>query len=343
MEYNKCIRKQNVVWPPNRGCSSTEENILLVPLNYKKTGREKVIFVDLIDRFGPETGYFFSDAGNTWTERSLPWFENKLKCKSRYHQFIRKTEYHQYKILKPFLVKMCKIAPAFGAKGGGIQYWSDKNIKFLLDNGFLKELNNHSYPNFNFGVRKIIHLLQKQKYTSKLSDRRKFKKLVTLMERKTNKISKPGIKILTKHGKACVRRSYWVAVNNKDSFKLIKKNFNLRNCKKPELIIFLHIHNRVTGKEHLNLLIVNLKNKTVSRIDPSSPNGTKITEKKVKKELGKYFKQFGYNYIGLDYRSKVIKHGKLCRYAVPAEYIYGRKLNHRILKKFIINYFKYNG
>ena len=77
-----------------------------------------------------------------------------------------------------------------------------------------------------------LKLLKKQRYSSKLSDRRKFKKLVSLLERKTCKISRPGIKILTKHGKACVRRNYWIATNKKDSFKLVKKNFNTTNCKK---------------------------------------------------------------------------------------------------------------
>ena len=69
-----------------------------------------------------------------------------------------------------------------------------------------------------------LKLLKNQRYSSNLSDRRKFKKLVTLLEQKTQKISRPGIKILLKHGKACVRRKYWVATNKKDSFKLIKKN-----------------------------------------------------------------------------------------------------------------------
>jgi hypothetical protein len=129
-----------------------------------------------------------------------------------------------------------------------------------------------------------------------------------------------------------------VAINNINSFKLIKKS--LSKCKKKELVIFVHIHNRVTGNEHLNLLIVNTKTKRVTRIDPTSSKTSKITEKKVKKELNKYFKKFGYKYLGYDRRSKIIKHGKLCRYAAPAEYIYGKRLNHNILKKIIINYFK---
>ena len=186
-----------------------------------------------------------------------------------------------------------------------------------------------------------LKLLKKQRYSANLEDRRKFKALVTLAENKTRKISRPGIKLIQKYKKnvSCVRKKYWVAENNLNSFKLIKKNNNF-NCKKKELVIFLHIHNKVTGNEHLNLLIVNTITKKVTRIDPTSSRTSKIKEKNVKKELFPFFKKFGYRYSGYDHRSKVIKHGKLCRYAGPAEYIYGRKLNHRILKKFIINYFK---
>jgi hypothetical protein len=87
----------------------------------------------------------------------------------------------------------------------------------------------------------------------------------------------------------------------------------------------------------LNLLVI--KNKKVTRIDPSYSSHTKLTDKKVKKELGPFFEKFGLTFTGYDHRSKPMKHGKLCRYAAPAEYIYGRRLNHKILKKFIIEYF----
>jgi len=189
----------------------------------------------------------------------------------------------------------------------------------------------------------LLKELKLQKYTSNKKDRLAFKNIVSLLEKKTHKISKPGLKILRKRGKSCVT-NYFRAINEKNQFRLVRKNIKylkrrLKTCKHKEIVIFLHIKNKVTDKSHLNLIIINTLTKKVTRIDPTSPIHTTITDKKVKKELIPFFKKFGLTFTGYDYRSKVIKHGKLCRYAAPAEYIYGRKLNHRILKKFIINYF----
>jgi len=185
----------------------------------------------------------------------------------------------------------------------------------------------------------LLEKLKHQRFTN--NDRLAFKNLVSQLENKTHKISKPGIKILKNHGKTCISK-YIRAVNEKNKFRLTKKRTNylkkwLKRCKNKELVIFVHIKNKVTGNNHLNLLIV--KGKKVTRIDPTNPKKTKITNKKVKKELIPFFKKFGLNFVGYDHRSKFINHEKLCRYAAPAEYIYGRKLNHRILKKVIIDYF----
>jgi len=193
----------------------------------------------------------------------------------------------------------------------------------------------------------LLKKLKLQKYTSKKKDRLAFKKIVSQLEKKTNKISKPGLKILKKYGKSCIVSKYLIGINKKNKFVIVKKHLEyirraLKRCKKKELVIFLHIHNKVTGNEHLNLLIVNTVTKKVTRIDPTSPIHTTITDKKVKKELIPFFKKLGLTFTGYDNRSKVIKHGKLCRYAAPAEYIYGHKLNHKILKKFVINYFSSN-
>jgi hypothetical protein len=189
----------------------------------------------------------------------------------------------------------------------------------------------------------LLQQLKDQMYSVK--DRFAFKEIVTKLENKTQKISKPGIELLKRDGRSCVMVKYLRATNTKEAFVLTKKrkkylSRQILSCKKEELVIFFHITNRVTGNKHLNLLIVNFKNKTVSRIDPTSSNYTKITDRKVKKELIPFFKKFGLQFIGYDYRSKVIKHGKLCRYTGPAEYIYGQKLNYKLLKQFIISYFE---
>ena len=191
----------------------------------------------------------------------------------------------------------------------------------------------------------LLKELKLQKYSSKKKDRLAFKAIVNKLEKKNYKITRPGYKILKKQKKACVITKYMIAVTEKKRFRLIKFNLKLiknqiKKCKSKELIVFLHIRNKVNKNKHLNLLILNLKTKKVTRIDPSSPIRTKITIKKVKKELVPFFKKIGFQFTGYDDRSKVIKHGKLCRYAAPAEYIYGKKTNYKILKKVIIDYFK---
>jgi hypothetical protein len=214
-------------------------------------------------------------------------------------------------------------------------------VKYLLDNRFIEE----PFPNFSFGT-SLLTLLKKQPYSKKLSDRKKFKDLVVRLENKTNKISSPGIKILKKNPKACILRKYLITKNTSKKFKINNKNLStyilnsIKRCKKKELVLFVHIDNYVTGNKHLNLLVINLKTKKITRIDPTSSKTTTITNKKVKKELIPYFKKIGFDFTGYDYRSKIIKHGKLCRFAGPAEYIYGKKLNYNILKKIIVNYFK---
>lgn len=192
--------------------------------------------------------------------------------------------------------------------------------------------------------RSLLIKLNAQSYSDKLSDRRAFKAIVTSLEKKTHKSSKPGIKLIRKYSDVCVLGNYMRAVNNIDSFVLTKKRKKylinrIKKCDKKELVIFLHINNKVTGNKHLNILILNLQSNEVSRIDPSDPTITTITDRKVKNGIGPFFKSIGFIFKGYDPRSKVIKHGKLCRYAAPAEYIYGSKLNHNILKKFIFDYF----
>ena len=191
----------------------------------------------------------------------------------------------------------------------------------------------------------LLKELKLQKYTSNEKDGLAFKNIVSQLEKKTHKISKPGVKILKKYGEPCVIGKYLIGTNKKNKFVVVKKNLeyirrSLKRCKKKELVIFLHINNKVTGNKHLNLLIVNTVTKKVTRIDPTNARHTTITNKKVKKELIPFFKNLGLTFTGYDHRSKFIKHGKLCRYAAPVEYIYGRKINHKILKKFVINYFE---
>jgi len=154
-ENCKLINTSNIKWPENNGCNeSTEEQVLIVPFKFKKTKiKENIIFLNLIDRFGPSTGFYFGDAGVTWKERSLPWFDNNNNCKQNFNKFIKTAEYNQYIILKPFIAYTCTIAPAFGGTGGAIQYRSERSIRELLKEGIIQKVNknNYNYPNFEFG------------------------------------------------------------------------------------------------------------------------------------------------------------------------------------------------
>ena len=130
-------------WPANNGCSNEEKDKLL----YK--GQH-------IDRFGSNNGFFFGLPGQPYVNRSLPWFGNYSstdkaendKIRERFYKFYSEADkdknpehdYHLYKVTKPFSVKSCTIAPAFGFPGGGKQYRSDINVETLKKTGFIKEV-----------------------------------------------------------------------------------------------------------------------------------------------------------------------------------------------------------
>jgi hypothetical protein len=161
-----------------------------------------------------------------------------------------------------------------------------------------------------------------KKTTYSYKNRFKFRKIVNRLEKNINLT--PINVFLQNYQK------YMYSVNTKSRFYItrgvkIKKN----------MVIPLHINNKVTGKQHLNLLIVN--NGIVTRIDPSKNRS--IKNKNVTRALVKYFKRFNLQYKGFDKRNKTIKHGGLCRYVTPLVYLYGKSINYRLIKKKIIEYF----
>ena len=163
LKYNKkclLLNPEKIDWPKNHGCLHKSEEVLLSPLKLTKYHYKfskklnprnlKIVWPGLIDRFGPTKGFFFGNAGNTWLERSLPWFNNDKSCKKEYSHYLENIEYHQYEILKPFYVHTCSILHSFGAIGGGTQYWCTKSVKYLLTRGFIKEVVDEYYhPNFD--------------------------------------------------------------------------------------------------------------------------------------------------------------------------------------------------
>ena len=50
------------------------------------------------------------------------------------------SNYHRYKVVKPFQVESSTIAPAFGKLGGGTQYRSAVNVEKLLKHGIIVEI-----------------------------------------------------------------------------------------------------------------------------------------------------------------------------------------------------------
>lgn len=78
-----------------------------------------------IDRYGLDLGRFASPLGTPFDMRSLP-----NECIN--------LPYQAYEIVKPVEVVSGIVAPAFGNRGGGIQYILPKSIKHLIELGFLK-------------------------------------------------------------------------------------------------------------------------------------------------------------------------------------------------------------
>lgn len=82
----------------------------------------------LIDRYGGPGGDFTAPKGTPYKMRSLPYYKNQ-------------NVYHVYRVIKPIEnVEAGRIAPAFGERGGGIQYRLPTNIKELIENGYLEEV-----------------------------------------------------------------------------------------------------------------------------------------------------------------------------------------------------------
>jgi Tuberculosis necrotizing toxin len=129
----------NIEWPANNGCleGTTETEIQLEP------GK-------ILDRFGGDQGFYFGDNDSSFDSRSLVSLKPDSGCESEYHERLetKKILYNKFIVLKPFTVKTCEIAPAFGHQGNGIQFRtfensipdsnSSPNVKKLIDTGYIK-------------------------------------------------------------------------------------------------------------------------------------------------------------------------------------------------------------
>ena len=100
-----------VEWPPNDGCA-------VAPL------RETLAVGTLLDRFGNESGTFFSPKGEPYRARSMPYACAQL-------------EYRVYRVEAPLEVQTCKAVPWFGAPGGAVTNKTAKPASRLVAEGVL--------------------------------------------------------------------------------------------------------------------------------------------------------------------------------------------------------------
>ena len=104
-----------VIWPPEDGFYKGHRL------------RTEVKVGDIVDRYGPETGYFLSPEG-------VPIEMRSLKPGTAF------GEHHKYLVRKPFSVDSGLAAPWFCQPGGGVQYQCDRAIEYLVKNKFLEEI-----------------------------------------------------------------------------------------------------------------------------------------------------------------------------------------------------------
>ena len=195
-------------------------------------------------------------------------------------------------------------------------------------------------------INKLIIKMVKAPLTDVRKERRAYRKLENKTENLIRRLHKPcsiepPVITMLKNKKISLSRKYIICDNKKKTFNVSKKfNFGniLEKSKYNLIIIPVHINNRVTGKEHLNILVCNKSKKTIQRIDPSNQKGTMIMDDKYKKGINKFFKKWSFKYTGFSPKSKIILHGGLCRFATPALFLYGKKLTHCILKRCIIKF-----
>jgi len=99
-------------YPKNNGFLDTPEFIDLQP-------------GQVIDRYGDETGRFFSPEGTPIENRSL-------------HPSTNTNSYNSFEVVKPFPVQSGTVAPYYGQPGGGVQFYSPNlNTQQLLNSGFI--------------------------------------------------------------------------------------------------------------------------------------------------------------------------------------------------------------
>jgi len=85
-----------------------------------------------VDRYGNPSGRFLGEPGSTISQRGMALGSEGMP-------------YTQYQVIKPFEAQVGPAAavPKFGASGGATQYLPSRTIQQLIDDGYLKLLNEH--------------------------------------------------------------------------------------------------------------------------------------------------------------------------------------------------------
>ena len=101
-------------WPPNDGCATPSVV-------------ETLAVGTRLDRFGPETGAFFSPEGEPFRARSIPYICNQI-------------DYRVYRVVTPIEVRTCRAAPWFGEPGGATTIKTSMSAADLVARGVLATL-----------------------------------------------------------------------------------------------------------------------------------------------------------------------------------------------------------
>ncbi len=124
--YPKWIdAKAQITWPPNNGCAAAPVSKTLAPGT-------------LIDRFGSETGSFFSPKGESFDARAVPYVCSKMV-------------YTVYRVTRPLHVMDCKAAAWFDEPGGAVQFQTDNPASKLHESGAIEVVPNDSAGTANAG------------------------------------------------------------------------------------------------------------------------------------------------------------------------------------------------
>jgi hypothetical protein len=121
------------IYPPDNG-------YVIGPDGRPVEWRERLRAGQRIDRYGSEFGSFLAPAGSLYAERSIP--PQSLDSTPP-----ERCNYHDYRVLKDFVVDAGPVAPWFAQPGYGLQYQLDAtlipgapasvNVMWLVNNGYL--------------------------------------------------------------------------------------------------------------------------------------------------------------------------------------------------------------